>query len=146
MFNVYSAHRRYVLAYALSQLWCGCSHAWRPDLSRRRALGPDGAESLASTAAGMIRWHNRPDWAPPMFKEPIQGVKVAGHCTFPSYNAVYGKHDGLGLVATIGESNRATCAGVMSFGDWAKNLEKAEKATEAAGGKADTLAATIRPR
>jgi hypothetical protein len=87
----------------------------------------------------MTKWHNKPQWAAAMFKEPIQGVKVGDGCSFPTYDEVAAKHGGLGLVMTIGESDAETCAGVMYFGDWAKELKKAEKDAEAGGGKADTV-------
>jgi hypothetical protein len=107
--------------------------------------GPTDAGPWTSVTAGRKQVHIRPTWAAPIFKEPIQGVKVADRCTFPSYNEVSKKHRG--LVRTVGEYDTATCAGVMYFGDWAKELRKLEQDAEARGAKADTASArTVRPR
>ena len=42
------------------------------------------AVATRSTARTHRQWHNKPGWAPPLFREPIRGVKVAGQCTFPT--------------------------------------------------------------
>jgi hypothetical protein len=83
------------------------------------------------------QWHNKPGWPPPQFKEPIQGVKVAGRCTFPSYDEVSRKHRG--FVATIGEDDTETCAGVMYFGDWAEELRRLERSAIENGAHTDTV-------
>ena len=83
------------------------------------------------------QWHNKPGWPAPLFKEPIPGVRVNGGCAFPTYSEVAMKHPG--LVATIGEDDTETCAGIMYFGDWGKELERAEKNAMKGGARSDTV-------
>ena len=78
-----------------------------------------------------------PGWSAPLFKESIQGVKVGNGCTFPTYNEVANKHRG--LVATIGEDDSETCAGIMYFGDWSTELRRAEEQAIKSGARVDTM-------
>jgi hypothetical protein len=97
------------------------------------------AAATRSTARTHRQWHNKPGWAPPLFREPVQGVKVAGQCTFPTYDEVARKHPE--LAATIGEDDTETCAGVMYFGDWAGELERLERSAIENGARTDTVRA-----
>ena len=88
-----------------------------------------------NVAAGKRHFaHAARDWPAPTFKEPIQGVKVNGKCTFPSYGDVSKKHRG--FVMTIGEYDTETCEGLLYFGDWFKQLRQLE---EKSGVRADTV-------
>ena len=91
---------------------------------------------------GTRRWtHASPvaqqaELVPAAVRGAIQGVKVAGRCAFPTYDVVYQKHSG--LVATIGEEDTETCAGVMYFGDWVEQLARSERNAIERGARTDT--------
>jgi hypothetical protein len=98
-------------------------------------LASPGLSKLVSLD-GRIHAHemNAKGWSPVLFKEPIQGTTVGNTCAWPNSGELSKKHPG--LVVTVGEYDPVTCAGVMYFGDWKNDIERAERRSGPA--RADT--------
>jgi len=57
------------------------------------ACGPDNSNRALTSASArvssaMTQWHKQPKWTAPVFKEPIQGVRMGDSCSFPTYDEV----------------------------------------------------------